>query len=414
MPSHHRVSIAHSIGARRAFASIAGALGFVASATPGLAQAAAPAVTIPAPSTFQTRIEAAAQALANNPRLKGLTQQQRVERVEFVVGNTLVLLLHEIGHVLVAEFQLPVLGREEDAADTYAALSMLRIGTSFTVQSLADAAKGWFFDARRDQEIGDKPLYYDEHNVSAQRAYQIVCLMVGSDPEKFKSLADQAKMPQERQKSCTRDYRKASEAWDAVLAPHLRQPGQPETKISVVYGDPQGDLRRDRQHVPLDPVPGDGGRAFAGTLPVASPVDACDGKLRPSGLGLRHRHPHRHHVLRASLRLRRALPRLCPGEARCDTGGEHAQGTITMRRCDAHDLTRQDFDPSERKLRPMKYRSIAALAAAATLLGTFAAGARRAIRAGRSRSSCRRSSARPPTSCRASSAGGSARRSASR
>ena len=106
---------------------------------------------------------------------------------------------------------------------------MLRIGTSFTVQSLADAAKGWFFDARRDQEIGDKPLYYDEHNVSAQRAYQIVCLMVGSDPEKFKSLADQAKMPEERQKTCKRDYRKASEAGTPSLrrifgSPDSRRP----------------------------------------------------------------------------------------------------------------------------------------------------------------------------------------------
>jgi hypothetical protein len=235
MPSRHHVSIV------RAFPSIATALGFVACAAPALAQPAAP-ISTPAPSTFQARIDAAAQALQNNPRLKGLTQQQRVERVNFVVGNTLVLLLHEIGHVLVSEFQLPVLGREEDAADTYAALSMLRIGTSFSVQSLADAAKGWFFDARRDQEIGDKPLYYDEHNVSAQRAYQIVCLMVGSDPEKFKSLADQAKMPEERQKTCKRDYRKASEAWDAVLAPHLRQPGQPETKINVVYGDGKGNF----------------------------------------------------------------------------------------------------------------------------------------------------------------------------
>jgi Putative metallopeptidase len=244
MPSRHHVSIARVLGSRRAFPSIAAALGFVACAAPALAQPAAPAAPISPvpPSTFQARIDAAAQALQNNPRLKGLTQQQRVERVNFVVGNTLVLLLHEIGHVLVSEFQLPVLGREEDAADTYAALSMLRIGTSFSVQSLADAAKGWFFDARRDQEIGDSPLYYDEHNVSAQRAYQIVCLMVGSDPEKFRSLADQAKMPEERQKTCKRDYRKASEAWDAVLAPHLRHPGQPETKINVVYGDGKGNF----------------------------------------------------------------------------------------------------------------------------------------------------------------------------
>jgi Putative metallopeptidase len=243
MASRHRVSIARAGASDRAVFSVAAALGLLASAAMSAsAQPAAPAepIPMPPPSTFQTRIEAAAESMQNNPRFKGLNQQQRVERLNFVVGNTLVLLLHEVGHVLVAEFALPVLGREEDAADTYAALTMLRVGTSFTVQSLADAAKGWFFDARRDQEIGGAPLYYDEHNVSAQRAYQIVCLMVGSDPEKFKSLADQAKMPEDRQQTCKRDYRKASAAWDAVITPHLRQPGQPETKINVVYGDGKG------------------------------------------------------------------------------------------------------------------------------------------------------------------------------
>jgi hypothetical protein len=35
-----------------------------------------------------------------------------------VAGNTLVLLSHELGHVLIAEMRLPLLGREEDAADT--------------------------------------------------------------------------------------------------------------------------------------------------------------------------------------------------------------------------------------------------------------------------------------------------------
>jgi hypothetical protein len=120
MPSHSPVSIERCVATARAPATFA-ALGLLACVTaPASAQPAAQPATIPMPppSTFQTRIEAAAQALQNNPRLKGLSQQQRVERVEFVVGNTLVLLLHEIGHVLISEFQLPVLGREEDAADT--------------------------------------------------------------------------------------------------------------------------------------------------------------------------------------------------------------------------------------------------------------------------------------------------------
>jgi Putative metallopeptidase len=196
--------------------------------------------TEPAQSTLGQRIEVAAKAALNNPRLSGLTEQQRIARVEFVTGNTLVLLSHELGHVLIAEMHLPLLGREEDAADTYAALRMLTFGTSFSQRELAQAAQGWFLNDRRDQEIGEKPLYYDEHNLSQQRAYQILCLMVGSDPDKFKGLADQMKMPETRQRTCKRDLAKTSEGWQTVLKPWLREPGDPETKIDVVYGDGKG------------------------------------------------------------------------------------------------------------------------------------------------------------------------------
>jgi len=162
--------------------------------------------------------------------------------VEFIAGNTLFILLHEIAHVQMSEMNLPVLGREEDQADTFAAIAMLKIGTSFSQRVLADASQGWFLNARRDQQTGATPLYYDEHNLSPQRAYQIVCLMVGSDPAKFKSLADEAKMPESRQQSCKRDYAKALQSWDMVLKPHRRMPDQPETKINVVYGEAQGDF----------------------------------------------------------------------------------------------------------------------------------------------------------------------------
>jgi hypothetical protein len=218
-------------------------LGILAAALGALLFAAGPVKaqqTEPAQSTLGQRIEAAAKAALNSPRLKGLTEQQRIDRVEFVAGNTLVLLSHELGHVLIAELHLPLLGREEDAADTYAALRLLAIGTSFSQRELAQATQGWFLNDRRDQEIGEKPLYYDEHNLSAQRAYQILCLMVGSDPDKFRGLADQMKMPDTRQRTCKRDFAKTSEGWQTVLKPWLREPGDPETKIDVVYGDGKG------------------------------------------------------------------------------------------------------------------------------------------------------------------------------
>src|SRR5438477_5007058 len=46
--------------------------------------------------------------------------------------DALPIFLHEIGHVLIAEMKLPVLGREEDAADTYATRRLLlQVGTNF-------------------------------------------------------------------------------------------------------------------------------------------------------------------------------------------------------------------------------------------------------------------------------------------
>ena len=117
-------------------------------------------------------------ALQNNPRLKNLTEQQRLDRLEFVMGNTLFALL-QMGHVAIDEMNLPVLGREEDEADAFAALRLLRIGSDFSQRVLAEASKNWFLAARRDQETGAEPVYYGEHSLGEQRAFHVVCLMGG-------------------------------------------------------------------------------------------------------------------------------------------------------------------------------------------------------------------------------------------
>jgi hypothetical protein len=230
---------------------------------------------------FQTRIEDVARALQNEPRLKNLSQQQLIDRVEFVLGNTLFILLHEMGHVHFSEMKLPVLGREEDEADTFAAITMLRVGTGFSERVLANASQGWFFSDRRNQQTGAKPLYYDEHDLSPQRAYQIVCLMVGSDPAKFKSLADDAKMPESRQQSCKRDYAKALRSWDMVLAPYRRAADQPETKINVIYGNAQGNFevfaRSFRSVRMLETVAERSASFYAWPAPFTMEMLSCDG-----------------------------------------------------------------------------------------------------------------------------------------
>jgi hypothetical protein len=187
--------------------------------------------------SLEQRVDEAVRMLASEPRFKGVTEQERRERVEFVTGNVLFALVHEVGHMLIAEMGLPVLGREEDAADAFATITGLKMGDAFSTRVLIASARGWFLSDRRNQKENIQMAFYDEHGLDRQRAYNIVCLMVGSDPEKFDRLAEMTQLPPERRDTCQGDYSNASWSWNKALEPHLRKEGQSKTPISVSYED---------------------------------------------------------------------------------------------------------------------------------------------------------------------------------
>jgi hypothetical protein len=196
---------------------------------------------------LEDRVAEAARMLAGRPRLKGMSQAQREKHVEFVVGNLLFVLGHEAGHAVIREMGVPVVGREEDAADFFSTLMALTCEEGFGDRVLANAALGWFLSDRRDRrdqrgrrDQDAEANYYGEHGMDLQRAYNVVCLMVGSNPGKFASVADAAKLPPERQMTCQDDYLNAKWSWDQVLQSHLRKHDQAKTAINVFYGPGNG------------------------------------------------------------------------------------------------------------------------------------------------------------------------------
>lgn len=201
-----------------------------------LCGAGAPASAQGEQSVLQGRIDTAADILKHEPRLSALSDARRRATVQFVIGNLLFVLLHEVGHVMITEMGLPVIGREEDAADSYAAVMMLAMKNQFSDQVLAAATKGWFYSDRRDRKEKTPVAFYDSHGISQQRAYQILCFMVGSDPEKFAALADEADMPDHRQETCRGDFSNADWSWTQLLKDH-RRTTQPKTEISVRYDE---------------------------------------------------------------------------------------------------------------------------------------------------------------------------------
>jgi hypothetical protein len=186
-------------------------------------------------SRFAAGIDEAVKALDSVPRLKKMSPQAKRQLVEFVIGNTLFVMAHEMGHALINQMDMPVLGREEDAADSFAILTALKMGSGFSTGVLLEAAKGWVLASKRDKKKGNALAFYDEHGLDLQRAYNVVCFMVGADPEKYKTLAADTKLPEERQKSCAWDYKATAWSWDEMLKKHLRSADQPKVAIKVEY-----------------------------------------------------------------------------------------------------------------------------------------------------------------------------------
>lgn len=137
---------------------------------------------------------------------------------QFVVGTLRFVLLHEMGHGFVDLYGIPVLGREEDAADRFATwwLSPDQSQGEDGTDAIA-AMEWWLASAKMSGETRQELAWWDEHGIDEQRGYQIACLLYGSDPEVMGPLAGRMNIPAERRKSCVHEARQNAAGWSAFL-----------------------------------------------------------------------------------------------------------------------------------------------------------------------------------------------------
>ncbi|MEN3383203.1 MAG: hypothetical protein V7608_3247 [Hyphomicrobiales bacterium] len=233
-------------------------------------------------SELEQRVLDVAQMFQNDPRYnRGKTPQQIKDSVEFVTGNVLFVLGHETAHALISVFGIPVIGKDEDGADALATIVALKMGSSFAERVVANAARGWFLSDQRDRMEGNPSTFYDEHGLDLQRAYNIVCLMVGAAPDKFMALANEVKLPEERQSSCRFDYSNAVWSWEQVLKPHLRKPEDLKTIIQVNYAPASEEYTNlqelGRRLQILESVAAWLSEDYAWTTPISLEMQECGG-----------------------------------------------------------------------------------------------------------------------------------------
>jgi hypothetical protein len=122
---------------------------------------------------------------------------------------------HEIGHALVDIYKLPVLGREEDAADQFATFLFLQHRRPIPVLAAAQS-----FGAGDPFAGLDLAALWDEHSLDQQRIANLTCWLVGDAPEENALIADN--LPASRRARCPSEFAQLRTSWSRLLRPHLR------------------------------------------------------------------------------------------------------------------------------------------------------------------------------------------------
>jgi hypothetical protein len=143
----------------------------------------------------------------------------KVPLQEAIDGPTVFVLLHETGHAVFDLLKVPILGREEDAADAFAAVALLRLGNGVALRMLRGAA--WSYAHEAHSRKADESDFADVHGLDSQRYYNILCMAYGSDPDYFAAAVKDGKLPPERAEGCADEYHQAVFAMQKLVSPAI-------------------------------------------------------------------------------------------------------------------------------------------------------------------------------------------------
>jgi hypothetical protein len=134
----------------------------------------------------------------------------------FIISGVVHTLFHEYAHVLVDYLSLPVLGREEDAADSFASYVLLTLmdnGASI----LKDGADLFYLESL-DPDPFEDAMLSDSHSLAIQRFYMGMCHLYASDEKTYQDFIKKYDFDEEWIDTCLMDYDIIITSWQAMLS----------------------------------------------------------------------------------------------------------------------------------------------------------------------------------------------------
>ena len=131
----------------------------------------------------------------------------------FRYDNTYQALYHEIGRAVLEIHNIPYTGLEEDVADQFSSLVLVR--TDGGQEMLYNIAHYYQYS-----ESSEDVQYWNTHTWDMQRLHNVACWVYGADPQYNQALIDDNVLPEERATLCKSEYGQIKYAFEYLLGPH--------------------------------------------------------------------------------------------------------------------------------------------------------------------------------------------------
>lgn len=136
---------------------------------------------------------------------------------DMMFDATRFVFLHEIGHALIDVYNLPITANEEDAADRCSSYINLEELGQDGVNAVLAAAEAFQIESRASGNRSRNMA--DEHLLQEQRFYNSLCMLYGSNPDKYPVIVEKGFLPRARAERCPTEYQRTVDSWQNLLQP---------------------------------------------------------------------------------------------------------------------------------------------------------------------------------------------------
>ena len=144
-----------------------------------------------------------------------------VQRGDAIVGAVIDTLFHEAAHGIFDILEIPVMGREEDAADFFSIYLMLQFPPDDARRLIEGIAFNMGSEARQDFSGRPEPRKFaGPHGPNVQRHYNVLCLAYAADQALFNNVVP-AGLPPWRARTCWEEWAMLKRSFTKLILPHV-------------------------------------------------------------------------------------------------------------------------------------------------------------------------------------------------